>query len=186
VAAPDLVPAYRHGLDAAVDVVAGLVSPEDELCGLSLGGLVALHAARRVHVRRLIVCAAFDRLPATLRRGTRALAVVARAMPRRFLHGRLVAELPEAYRTLALDEIAPLRSAELSRLMWQAAGSVVDAEAITAPTIVVCGERDQANLPLCRALAERLPNATLEIVPEAGHVASLDNPDAFSALLSRA
>jgi 3-oxoadipate enol-lactonase len=68
--------------------------------------------------------------------------------------------------------------------MWQAADSVVDPSRITAPTVVACGERDSANLPLSRALAERLPNARLELVPGAGHVANLDNPEAFSLLLA--
>jgi 3-oxoadipate enol-lactonase len=184
VLAPDLVAAYRNGFDAAVDEVAALVRPSDEVCGLSLGGVVALHVARRVEVGRLVVCAAFDRLPPSLRRRTRALAVASRVMPRGFLHRQLVAELPLAYRAQALEEIAPLKSGELSLLMWQAAGSVVDPSEITIPSVVACGERDTANLPLARALAQKLPNARLELVPDAGHVANLDNPEAFSALLS--
>jgi pimeloyl-ACP methyl ester carboxylesterase len=143
-----------------------------------------LHVAQRVDLERLVVCAGFDRLPASLRRRTRAIALAARVVPRRFLHRELVAELPEPYRAQALAEIESLRPAELSRLMWQAAGFVVDPETITVRTMAACGERDAANLPLTRALAERLPNATLELVPAAGHVANLDNPDAFSALLT--
>ena len=175
---------YRRGLEAAVDEVAGLVRPGNEVCGLSLGALVALRVAQRVDLGRLVVCAAFDRLPANLRRRTRGLALAARIVPRGFLHRQLVAELPMEHRAQALEEIAGLRSAELSRLMWQAAGTVIDASAISVPAIVACGERDRANLPLSRALAERLPNARLELVPGAGHVANLDNPDAFTALLS--
>jgi 3-oxoadipate enol-lactonase len=182
--APDLVPAYRQSFEAAVDEVAALVPPGADVCGLSLGGLVALHVAQRVAVGRLIVCAGFDRLPAGLRRRIRALALAARVLPRGFLHRQLVAELPEPHRMRAAEEIAPLRPAELSRLMWQAAGSVVEPERITIPVVVACGERDRANLRLSRALAERLPNARLEIVPGAGHVANLDNPEAFSVLLS--
>jgi pimeloyl-ACP methyl ester carboxylesterase len=182
VVALDLVPAYRRGFEAAVDEVAGLVSSGDELCGLSLGGLIALHVAGRKQIGRLIVCAAFDRLPASLRRRTRALALAARVMPRGFLHRQLVAELPEAYRSQALGEIAPLRSAELARLMWQAAASVVDPTEITMPAVVACGERDRANLPLARTLAQKLPNARLELIPGAGHVANLDNPAAFTRL----
>jgi len=183
VVAPDLVPTYRLGFQAAVDAVTGLVSAGDDVCGLSLGGLVALHLATRVDVRRIVVCAAFDRLPADLRRRTRALAVLARVMPRGLVHGQLAAELPEPYRERALDELASLGSAELSRLLWQAAGSVVDAKAIACEAIVACGEHDRPNLALSRDLAARLPNARFEILPKGGHVATLDNPDAFSTLL---
>ena len=108
VVAPDLVPTYRLGFQAAVDAVTGLLSAGDEVCGLSLGGLVALHVAARVDVRRIVVCAAFDRLPADLRRRTRALAVLARVMPRRLAHRQLAAELPEPYRERALEELASL------------------------------------------------------------------------------
>jgi 3-oxoadipate enol-lactonase len=183
VSAPDLVPAYRRGFEAAVDETARLVPAGAVVCGLSLGGLIALRLAQRVELAGLVVCAGFDRLPASLRRRTRAFALAARVVPRGFLHHQLVAELPEEHRAEALEEIAPLRPAELSRLMWQASGSVVDSSAIRIPVTVACGERDGANLPLSRALAQRLPDGRLELVPDAGHVANLDNPDAFSDLL---
>jgi pimeloyl-ACP methyl ester carboxylesterase len=51
------------------------------------------------------------------------------------------------------------------------------------PTRVLCGERDRLNLRLSRRLAEALPQARFEIVPDAGHVANLDNPEAFNRLL---
>ena len=60
----------------------------------------------------------------------------------------------------------------------------VDPALVLAPTLVLCGERDKANLPLTRSLADALPNATLELVPDAGHVANLDNPAAFTTLVA--
>ena len=186
--ARDLVPAYRRGLEVAVDEVARIASAHRpvELCGLSLGGLVALRVAaeRGDENDRLTVRAAFDRLPAGLRRRVRGLAAVSRFMPSGFLHRQLVAEIPGAYRARARAEIEPFRSRELSRLMWGAAGAEVDPGRIVARTLVLCGERDEANLPLARALAQGVQNATFELVPDASHVANLDNPTAFSALLA--
>lgn len=188
VLAPDLVPAYRRGLGAAVEEVLRLADAHRPvvLCGLSLGGLVALRVAeeRADENDRLVVCAAFDRLPLGIRLRVRGLACVTRFMPRGFLHRQLVSDLPEPYRAQALAEIEPFRPLELARLMWEAAGFELDASRIVAPTGVLCGDRDKANLPLAQALAQRVPNATLTLVPNAGHVANLDNPDAFSALLS--
>jgi pimeloyl-ACP methyl ester carboxylesterase len=187
VLAPDLVPAYRRGLEAAAEEVLRLTAAHRavQLCGLSLGGLVALRvAAERFDENdRLVVCAAFDRLPRGIRRRIRGLAAATRFVPQGFLHRQLVAELPEAHRARALDEIAPLRPRELSRLMWEAAGAEVDPSRIAAQTLVLCGERDEANLPLARALARRVRNSRFEVVSDAGHVANLDNPAAFSALL---
>jgi 3-oxoadipate enol-lactonase len=55
----------------------------------------------------------------------------------------------------------------------------VDLSAIRAPTLVVVGEEDK---PDFRAMAERLarelPEARLEVVPEAGHLPSMERPEA--------
>jgi 3-oxoadipate enol-lactonase len=188
VLAPDLVPAYRRGLEAAVEEVARLASAHRpvELCGLSLGGLVALRVAaeRLEEDDRLVVCAAFHRLPTGIRRRVRGLAAVTRFVPKGFLHRQLAADIPEPYRARALEEIAPFRPRELSRLMWEAAGAELDPSRIVARTLVLCGERDEANLPLARDLAQGVPNGTFALVPDAAHLANLDNPAAFSALLS--
>ena len=109
VSAPDLVPAYRNGFEAAVGEAGRLVPAGAVVCGLSLGGLVALRLAERVELGRLIVCAGFERLPARLRRRTRAFALAARAAPRGFLHRQLVAEIPRT--------IAPRRSRKSSRFV---------------------------------------------------------------------
>jgi 3-oxoadipate enol-lactonase len=187
VLAPDLVPAYRRGLEAAVEEVGRLASAHRpvELCGLSLGGLVALRVAaeRGYEDDLLTVCAAFDRLPSGIRRRVRGLAALTRFLPQGFLHRQLTAEIPEPYRTRALSEIALFRPRELSRLMWEAAGVVLEPGLIVARTLVLCGDRDKANLPLARELTGRLPNAGFELVRDAGHLANLDNPAAFSRLL---
>ena len=58
------------------------------------------------------------------------------------------------------------RSAELAR--------------IRVPALVVAGALDAASLGASQALAASLPDARLEVVPEAGHVVNLARPDAFS------
>jgi len=55
---------------------------------------------------------------------------------------------------------------------------------ITAPTLVVIGERDMvAPLILSQEIANGIPNARLEVIENAGHVANGDAPAAFNALL---
>jgi pimeloyl-ACP methyl ester carboxylesterase len=55
---------------------------------------------------------------------------------------------------------------------------------VEAPTLLVWGERD-ALLPraLAAAWQERIPNARLATIPEAGHVPMLETPSAFAQLL---
>jgi pimeloyl-ACP methyl ester carboxylesterase len=52
---------------------------------------------------------------------------------------------------------------------------------IAVPTLVVVGESD-ALIPLdvAEATAKAIPNARLEVVPNAGHVANLENPEVFN------
>ena len=56
--------------------------------------------------------------------------------------------------------------------------------AIDAPTLVIVGAEDEAYLDRGRRLVSLVPNARLEVVPEAGHAAHLEQPAAVAALLA--
>jgi len=57
---------------------------------------------------------------------------------------------------------------------------------IAAPTIVVTGEDDILIRPHCsRILAARIPNATLEVIAQAGHGAPFTDPDVIPRALAR-
>ena len=57
---------------------------------------------------------------------------------------------------------------------------------IDVPTLVIVGEHDQITPPeQSRLMVDRLPNARLEIVPQAGHMANIENPDEFNTALLR-
>jgi pimeloyl-ACP methyl ester carboxylesterase len=51
------------------------------------------------------------------------------------------------------------------------------------PMLLIAGARDEGSLPVCRALAEALPQAELSVIPDAGHVVNLAAPAAFDAAL---
>jgi len=57
---------------------------------------------------------------------------------------------------------------------------------ISCPTLVIVGELDQGTPPSdARLMAERIPGARLDIIPKAGHLSNLEQPEAFNkALLS--
>jgi len=57
---------------------------------------------------------------------------------------------------------------------------------ISVPTLVVVGEHDSPSPPAeMKGMAEFIPEATFEIIPEAGHVSNLENPEAFNRALLR-
>ncbi len=57
---------------------------------------------------------------------------------------------------------------------------------LQTPTLVVWGERDRV-LPASQAheAAARLPNGSLELIPDCGHLPQVEHPDRFAAVLGR-
>jgi len=52
---------------------------------------------------------------------------------------------------------------------------------IRAPTLVLIAENNRRTHAQGKEIAERIPTAKLEIVPDSNHMLNLDNPDAFNA-----
>ncbi len=50
---------------------------------------------------------------------------------------------------------------------------------ITAPTLMICGEYDEAAPESCRKFADRIENSTTVIVPDAGHATMAENEDFY-------
>ena len=55
---------------------------------------------------------------------------------------------------------------------------------VAAPTLVLCGSKDRANIPLSRELAAGIPGAELRIVPDATHLWNLQKPDTFNLIVA--
>ena len=64
-------------------------------------------------------------------------------------------------------------------------GTAQRAHAIRTPTLVIHGELDAVVAAGSRWLAEAIPGARLEVVPEAGHSPQLERPEVFNAALLR-
>jgi pimeloyl-ACP methyl ester carboxylesterase len=54
---------------------------------------------------------------------------------------------------------------------------------ITCPVLLTAGEQDRRYGTAARRMAERLPDATVRLVPDAGHAPQLEAPAAFRSLL---
>lgn len=54
---------------------------------------------------------------------------------------------------------------------------------IAAPTLVLCGSRDRANLPAARALATGIPGARLHVIDGGGHELNTSRPAEFNTAL---
>jgi pimeloyl-ACP methyl ester carboxylesterase len=59
------------------------------------------------------------------------------------------------------------------------------ASGIAASTLIICGELDAPLVEPSRTLAELIPGAALEVIPEAAHSPQFERPDLFNAALRR-
>lgn len=173
------VPGLRtSGADAGefslVGAAASIVARLDELeitqahlCGLSLGAMISLHTALEYpeRVRSLVLAAGQLRPPRVLMAIQNA---VMRVLPEKLVAsgGVSKAQMLTVVRAVAETDF----SDELS--------------SITAPTLVLCGSKDRANLPAARALASGIAGAELRIIPGAGHQSNTQAPDLFSEALN--
>jgi 3-oxoadipate enol-lactonase len=86
---------------------------------------------------------------------------------------RLSAQPPEYFRAFGqlLDAFCALHITE-------------DLDKITAPTLVIAAGNDRLKpLPYSRLIAERIPNATLLVIPHAGHAVFIERADEVNAAL---
>ena len=137
-------------------------------CGLSLGGILALHYAAEhpTHTASLVLIGVPYRMPKKL------LAVqsaVFRLMPAR------------AFRQMGFPKQDALRlSASMKDLDFR---DVL--HTIPCPALILCGGKDRANATAARELAARLPDARLQIIAGAGHEVNVDTPAQLALALTR-
>jgi YbgC/YbaW family acyl-CoA thioester hydrolase len=197
--APDLgynMSIYAADLAALLDVlgVDGVV-----LCGLSMGGYVALEFVRqwRSRVRGLVLMdTRADADGPEMRRARDAAAAIARergaaaiaeAMLPKILAPATLSRRPDvAERVRALmantpvagivGALAAMRDREDSESLLPTLASV--------PTLVVVGEADLLTPPdQARAMAEAIPGGRLVVIPGAGHLPPVEQPEATNASL---
>lgn len=190
----------EHMVDDLFAVLDELGVASAVLCGLSMGGYVALRAVEREpeRVRGLLLAdtqAAADADQAKLARadGVRALrdgelGAYADAQLKRVLCSHTHAHKPhvvQAAREMILAARAEGISGALVALATRT--DVSDGLAqIRVPTSVLVGNEDAVTPPaVARKLAAAIPGAELHVLEQAGHLSNLEAPEAFDQLLSQ-
>lgn len=146
---------YCSGLDGSLD-----------LCGLSLGGVLALHytAENPEKVRSLVLAAAQYKMPKGLLQFQNLLfsLIPERAFAQTGLKKRDMLALCKSMMKLDFSKSLPR---------------------ISCPTLVVCGQKDSTNKKAAMELARQIRSAQLKLLPGAGHEVNTIAPEEFAGLL---
>lgn len=171
------------------------------LCGLSMGGYVAFEFWRRHRTRLagLILCdtrAAADTPEAAQGRLDTAAKVLAAGNTEALTEGMI----PKLFAPLTIEKqpdiVTKMRERMLATSPAGAAAALrgmaerIDFRPklanIELPTLAIVGEHDAISPPdEMRAFVKQIPEATLEVIPRAGHMAPMENPGPVNAAIRR-
>lgn len=162
------------------------------VCGLSLGGVVAiaLHAAAPARCASLILADSFAVHPegqtfydrAELASRTIGMRALAEARAGALLGG---AAGPAIHKAVidTMGALDPLAYVVGARAVWLA-DQRERAASIRVPTLVLVGDEDIITPPaLSKELATLIPHATLQMIAASGHLSNLEQPEAFNAAI---
>lgn len=186
--------------DDAVALLDHLGLSKAIVCGISMGGYAAFALLRRhpERVKGLVLAdtrTAADSPEAKRSRSAQA-DTVRREGPPGIADAFLQKGVGETTRTERPEVVARVREMILSAssrgIVDALAGLAARADSgptlreIKVPTLVVCGAED-ALTPVAdaEAIQRGVPGSTLQVIPKAGHLSALEDPDAFNAALVR-
>ncbi len=143
------------------------VSGPVNLCGLSLGAMLALHYAMEhgEKVQSLVLVGAQYKMPKGLLKFQNIIF--------RFMPGAAFAKMG-----IQKDDVIKLTGSMLDL------DYTVKLKNVSCPTLIVCGENDSANKKAAMALTEKIHGAELHLVKNAGHEVNVDAPAKLAAALA--
>ena len=203
---PESITAYTQAR-AADDILAildHLGAPRAHVAGISMGAFATLHFGLRHHDRALSLClggcgyGAEPDLQATFRAEAAATAEMLRrdgmaAFAERYAYGPTRVQFANkdprghaAFKRM-LAEHSAVGSANTQLGVQRERPSLYDLTdalgRITAPTLIVTGDEDWPCLAPSLMLKRVIPSAGLAVLPNTGHALSVEEPDAYNALL---
>ena len=139
------------------------------ICGLSLGALLAIDFAIRHEekVASMVLIGAQYKVPSLLIDFQN---LIFRCMPNK------------AFESMGLSKSSTIKLAHSMRSL----DFTSQLDNIHCPVTILCGKKDTANLKASKRLKELLPQATLHIVPNAGHELNKYAPNTIAEILNMA
>ena len=138
-----------------------------ELCGLSLGGILALNYAIEYpnKVEKLVLIGTTHKVPKVM---FSIQNVIFKFLPKKI------------FETMAFNKKDTFILGNTMKKL-DFSNRVKN---IKCPTLIICGEKDSSNIKSAHYLAENIKNAKLEIMKNTGHIINEENPKELSELLT--
>lgn len=168
------------------------------LCGLSMGGYIALRAVERHpdRFKRLILCdtkSGADSNEVKIKRAA-AVRAVKKDGVKSFAEGFVKTVLTERtfktkpnlveFVSKMIQENSPLGISGALLAMASRTDTTAALAKMTLPALILVGEEDLLTPPsVSEAMMKSMPQATLHVIPEAAHLCNLENPDVFTERL---
>ena len=168
------------------------------LCGLSMGGYIALRAAERQPERLsgLVLCdtkSGPDTDEARIKRAATIFAVKKYGVPK-FANEFIKAVLTEKTLKTKPAVVGSLLNSILGNSPLGISGALLAMAArtdttaalakLTAPALILVGEQDKITPPSAsEAMLKALPKAAMHVIPGAAHISNLENPAVFNEKL---
>jgi pimeloyl-ACP methyl ester carboxylesterase len=195
---------HVHATDDAIAVLDAFGVQRAHVVGLSMGGFTALQLGIRYpdRVRSLLVSSAGsgasphqraeflanaqETAEAFRREGTPAVAARMALGPARIQLLRKNRPLWERFRAQLIEHSAEgmaftvLGVQRARPSLWEI---VDELRTITAPTLVLNGDEDEAVLDAGLLLKRTIPSAGLQLVPNSGHLLNLEDPDLYTQIV---
>ena len=138
-----------------------------ELCGLSLGGILALNYAIEYpnKVEKLVLIGTPHKVPKVM---FSIQNVIFKFLPKKI------------FETMAFNKKDTFVLGNTMKKL-DFSNRVKN---VKCPTLIICGEKDSSNIKSAHYLAENIKNAKLEIMKNTGHIINEENPKELSELLT--
>ena len=190
--------AYAEDLKQLLDARGIPLSEPVVLCGLSMGGYIALAFLERWpdRVKALVLCntrSGADTEEGRVARQETArnamekgVALMARAMLPKVLSEHTRSTNPElvSYMEAMMARQRPEAVAAASLGMARRPDRTALLNTITVPTLIITGEEDELlPLPTSEAMHQAIPQSELVVIPNVAHLSNVEDPVRFNATL---
>ena len=189
----------QYSIEFFVDDLIGLLDElgikKAVLCGLSMGGYIALrtHERHPDRIRALILCdtrSEADPNEARIKRANQVKAVKAQGV-KAFAEGFVKAVFapatfksnPKAIESIRaiIEAISPLSIAGTLLALAARTDTTSSLASVAVPTLIMVGEHDSLTPPpASESMHKHIKGSQLQIIPEAAHMSNIENPAVFN------